>query len=182
MSHFSMKKMGVPGKCPAHVRAWSATEEETLIAMYPASTYREISLKINRSEAATRYRARQLRYAGRLSPKHIAFTPEDDRFIRRNRHLLTAKEMALPLGRSAKNIYRRAKLLGVSMIKCGDLHPSTKYPDEDVELICALREGGMPIREIAGKFEIAPQMVSWLCNKRLSAVDALTRERQEATR
>ena len=33
MSFFSMKKMGVPGKCPAHMRAWTVAEDETLIAM-----------------------------------------------------------------------------------------------------------------------------------------------------
>lgn len=180
MSFFSMKKMGVPGKCPAHMRAWTVAEDETLIAMYPTATFREIGLRLNRSEAATRYHARQLRHAGLLQPKHIAFTMDDDRFIRRNRHSLTAKEIALLLGRSTENIYRRAKLLGVSLAKCGDSHWSTKYPDEDVELICALRDDGMRLRDIAEKFETSPQMVSWLCNKRLMAVDAMTVDREVA--
>lgn len=35
MSFFSMKKMGVPGKCPAHMRAWTVAEDETLIAVSP---------------------------------------------------------------------------------------------------------------------------------------------------
>lgn len=35
------EKMGVPGKCPAHMRAWTVAEDETLIAMYPTATFRK---------------------------------------------------------------------------------------------------------------------------------------------
>ncbi|EAM2929452.1 hypothetical protein Q3P76_003135 [Salmonella enterica] len=49
-----LKPMGTPGKCPAHLRAWTAEDDELLINLYPSMkkaecnlTFREISEKFD---------------------------------------------------------------------------------------------------------------------------------------
>jgi site-specific recombinase XerC len=105
--------------------------------------------------------------------KKRAFTQQEDAFIRHNCRTMTAKMIASHLpGRSAQNIYRRAQLLGVSLAKCGNAHWSTTCTDEDVALICALRDDGMRPSVIAEKFEVSRQMISWVYHRRLTAADA----------
>lgn len=181
MKNFTLNKFGVPGKCPAHNRPWTTDEQNQLITLYPTTTCQEIARVLQRGIPATRYRIHQLRKSGLLpTVKSNAFSQVEDVFIRRNSRTLTANEMSARLpGRSANNIYRRALLLGVSLAKCGDNHWSTTCSDEDVELICALRDDGMSVSEIASKFEISRQMVCWVYYRRLTAADAVRIGRAE---
>ncbi|EDE8443991.1 AsnC family protein [Salmonella enterica subsp. enterica serovar Pomona] len=171
-----LHSMGKPGKCPAHCRPWSPGEEEQLIALHPSMTYAEIAIRLNRGIPAVRYRARLLRLSGRLSCKRRPFTPEDDAFIRDNRHTMTADEMAVHLNRTRGGIYLRVSMIGVSLFKCGDLNPHTKHTDEDVMFIRALRDAGLSFEEIGGKFEISSHVARSLYHHRLTAADACARE------
>ncbi|EMK7045590.1 AsnC family protein [Salmonella enterica subsp. enterica serovar Montevideo] len=171
-----LHSMGKPGKCPAHCRPWSPGEEEQLIALYPSTTYVEIAARLNRGIPAVGYRARLLRLSGRLPYKRRPFTPEDDAFIRDNRHTMTAAEMAVHLNRIRGGINLRAGMIGVSLFKCGDLSPRTKHTDEDVMLIRALRDAGLSFEEIAEKFEISSGVARVLYHNRLTAADAIARE------
>ncbi|WP_430488201.1 AsnC family protein [Salmonella enterica] len=175
MTH--LKPMGTPGKCPAHLRAWTAEEDESLISLYPDHTFCEIAAQLGRTKVAVKFRAIRLQREGRLGHKRNRFTPEQDAFIRANRHSMTLAEVAAHLGRkSSADIANRAKRLGVSYRKYGDLHHLTKYPDSDVEFIRALRDGGMIFPEIAGKFEMPKSTASSIYYKRFTAADAIARE------
>ncbi|EJQ3199987.1 AsnC family protein [Salmonella enterica] len=171
-----LPSFGVPGKCPAHVRPWTQDDDERLIALYPSMTYAEMAPRLNRGVPAVRHRARLLRLAGKLPYKHRPFTPEDDAFIRDNRHSMTAEEMAVHLVRTRRGINLRAWIIGVSLFKCGDLNPCTKHTDEDVMLIRALRDEGMRFKEIAEKFDISPHVARSLYHHRLTAADVIARE------
>ncbi|KKF38913.1 hypothetical protein [Hafnia alvei] len=171
-----LKPIGIPGKCPAHLRAWTENDDSFLIAMHPYMVYAQIAKALNRSISATKARAAILRKAGRLPYKHHFFTPEQDNFIRRNRHSLTVVEIAKHLGKSRGTITHRIRILNVSLFKCGDLHPCTKYTDKDVELIHALRDEGLTFREIGEKFEISPDVTRGIYCKRLTACDAIARD------
>ncbi|HAT1683823.1 TPA: AsnC family protein [Klebsiella oxytoca] len=171
-----MKPMGTPGKCPAHCRPWTQDEEEQLIALYPLMNFAEIATRLNRGEPATRYKARSLQQAGRLPFKHHYFTPEQDKFIRDNRHTLSIRKVATILGKKAGAVAFRIKKMGISYFKCGDLHSRTKYPDSDVALICALRDGDMAFPKIAEKFDIPESTVKSIYYRRLTAADTIARE------
>lgn len=171
-----LKTFGIPGKCPAHNRSWTEAEEQLLIEMYPVMTYAEIAKKIRRGEDATRMRARRLRLEGRLPYKHNFFTPEQDAFIRENRHTLSVSEVAKRLGKTRGNIGNRLRILGVSYFKCGDLNSNTRHSDEDVTLIRALRNEGLTFKDIAEKFEVSPDIARALYHRRLIADDAIARE------
>ena len=175
MKNFTFNQFGAPGRCPAHNRPWTTDEQNQLITLYPTTTCEELSSLLNRGIPAIRFRIHKLRESGLLpTVKKRAFSQVEDDFIRRNASTMTAKEIATQLpGRSAQNIYRRSQLLGVSLAKCGDAHWSTTCADEDVALICALRDDGMRPSLIAEKFEVSRQMVSWVYHRRLTASDAM---------
>ncbi|EBL6760883.1 AsnC family protein [Salmonella enterica] len=156
---------------------WTLEEEESLISLYPDHTFREIATQLGRTKAAVQFRAIRLRREGRLGHKRNQFTPEQDSFIRTYRHSMTLSEVAAHLGRKSRTgIANRAKKLGVTYRKYGDLNPSTKYPDSDVELIRALRDDGMIFPKIAEKFEMPESTARSIYHKRFTAIDAIARE------
>ncbi|ECI2309165.1 AsnC family protein [Salmonella enterica] len=171
-----LEPMGTPGKCPACERAWTPEEDELLIALYPLMTCKEITKHLNRTLYAVRGHVQILIQKGLLKAKYNLFTPDEDAFIRANRHNMTLSEVAVCLGRSADNVCRRAKLLKIRYQKLGDLHYATKYPDSDVDLICALRDDGMTYMEIAKKFEMPFSSVVSICHVRFTAADIVARE------
>ncbi|EAO6532005.1 AsnC family protein [Salmonella enterica] len=171
-----LKPMGIPGRCPVCVRAWTPEEDELLIALYPLMTCKEITKHLNRSERGIRARARLFIQAGMLTAKHKPFIPDEDMFIRANRHSMTFSEVGAHLKRRADTVGRRARYLGVSYRKTGDFHHATKYPDSDVDLIHALRDDGMTCPCIAKKFEIPIGAVRSICRNRFTAADTIARE------
>lgn len=171
-----LKPMGIPGRCPVCVRAWTPEEDELLIALYPLMTCKEITKHLNRPERGIRAHARRFIQRGILTAKRKLFTPEQDAFIRANRHNMTVSEVATHLGRSKDCVSKRTRLLGISYRKTGDLHHATKYPDSDVDLIHALRDDGMTCPCIAKKFEIPIGAVRSICRNRFTAADTIARE------
>ncbi|EGQ4787402.1 AsnC family protein [Salmonella enterica subsp. enterica serovar Durban] len=171
-----LKPMGTPGKCPACVRAWTPEENELLIALYPSMTYAEMAGRLGRSTSATMTQAGKLRKAGKLPYKHHYFTPEQDKFIRDNCLTMTIRKVAEVLRKSPYAVVFRAKKMGVSYAKFGDLNPRTKHPDSDVELIRALHDDGISFAEIARKFELHPGTVYSLYHRRLTADYVIARE------
>lgn len=169
--------MGTLGKCPENARAWTPEEEESLISLYPDHTFREIATQLGRTKAAVQFRAIRLRREGHLGHKRHQFTPEQDMFIRTHRHSMTLSEVASHLGRKSRtDIANRAKRLGVTYCKYGDLNPLTKYSDSDVGLIRALRDDGMTFSKIAEKFEMPESTAKSIYHKRFTAADAIARE------
>lgn len=173
----TLKPMGTPGKCPAHVRPWTAEQEELLISLYPSMTYDQIASALNRSVAAIRLRASLLHKRGRLAYKEPRITPEQLRFIRDNRHTMTIEGVAAVLGISPRTVNSKIKDMGISYYKCGDRHPLTKYPDSDVDLIRQLRdEYNLTFREIGEKFDMPTKSCQSIYKIRLTAADAIARE------
>ncbi|EEM2237957.1 AsnC family protein [Salmonella enterica] len=171
-----LEPMGTPGKCPVCVRAWTPEEGELLIALYPFMTCKEITKYLNRSERGIRARARLFIQAGMLTAKHNPFTPDEDAFIRANRHSMTFSEVGAHLKRRADTVGHRARYLGISYRKTGDFHHATKYPDSDVDLICALRDDGLTFPCIAEKFEMPRATARSLYYTRQTAIDTIARE------
>ncbi|EGR7329415.1 SANT/Myb domain-containing protein [Salmonella enterica] len=129
-----LKPMGIPGVCPAHLRAWTAEEDELLINLHNVMTAKEItSLLPKRTFSAISRRIFILRqlYPDRVSYIKRPYTPKEDKFIRDNYQTMTAKEIAGYLNRSWKSVAVRARDgLGISFYKCGERHPNSKYPDD----------------------------------------------------
>ncbi|EAM1813076.1 AsnC family protein [Salmonella enterica] len=171
-----LKPMGIPGRCPVCVRAWTPEEDELLISLYPSMTCKEMTTRLDRTERGIRARARIFIQRGILTAKRKLFTPEQDAFIRANRHNMTVSEVATHLGRLADCVSKRTRLLGISYRKTGDLHHATKYPDSDVNLIHALRDDGLTCPCIAEKFEIPTGAVRSICRNRFTAADTIARE------
>ncbi|EJN7307272.1 hypothetical protein NRW16_005484, partial [Escherichia coli] len=46
---YALKPMGIPGKAPAHVKAWTQQEDDLLITLYPQHTARDIAGRLGRS-------------------------------------------------------------------------------------------------------------------------------------
>ncbi|ECC3463233.1 AsnC family protein [Salmonella enterica subsp. enterica] len=173
----TLKPMRTPGKCPAHVRPWTADQDELLINMHPHMTYAQIANLLGRTIGAIKWRTNLLREAGRLVYKQTRLTPEQCRFIRENRHNMTHREVAAVLRVPIVTVREKALAMGVTYRKCGDFHPSTKYPDSDIGLIRQLRdEYNLTFREIGEKFDIQPRTCRHLYAYRQTAADAIARE------
>ncbi|HDN7458587.1 TPA: SANT/Myb domain-containing protein [Salmonella enterica subsp. enterica serovar Eastbourne] len=179
-----LKPMGMPGKCPAHERAWTPEEDELLINLYGKKTAAEIAAHLpapGRTICAVKRRMDTLhkRFSGRLGYICHRWTPEDIRFLRRNCHTMTAKEIGnrLKQRRTERAVMIKANRLGISLYKCGDNHPSTLHKDEDVKLLRELRDkSDLTFEEIGGKFDISENVAHWLYNGRMTADDAIARE------
>lgn len=55
------------------------------------------------------------------------------------------------------------KTLGIGW-RCGPEHPQAIYTSHEIALMRELREGGMPVKEIAARFECSKGFVSQVCN------------------
>lgn len=129
-----LKPMGIPGVCPAHLRAWTAEEDELLISLLGKKTAAEIAalLPSKRTPAATLRRIQVLRelYPDRVGYICRRFTRAEDDFIRENCHTMTIAEVAAHLNRTYTSVKNRKETLGVSFYKCGERHHAAKYPDD----------------------------------------------------
>ncbi|HFW3087550.1 TPA: SANT/Myb-like DNA-binding domain-containing protein [Salmonella enterica subsp. enterica serovar Reading] len=179
-----LKPLGAPGECPAHVRPWTPEEDELLANLYGKKTAVEIAARLpapGRTIYAVRNRIDTLR---ELFPGHFGhvchrWTPEDDRFLRRNRFTMTAKEIGnrLTPRRTEKAVTGRADRLGISLRKYGDNLPHTRYKDEDVKLLRELRDkSSLTFEEIGEKFDISENTAGYLYHRRHTADDAIARE------
>ncbi|EIE7939077.1 AsnC family protein [Salmonella enterica] len=179
-----LKPMGTPGKCPAHLSPWTPEEDELLVNLHGKKTTAEIAARLpapGRSFYAVQSRISELRKRfpelfGRI--RHL-WTPKDDRFLRKNCHTMTAKEIGnrLTPRRTEKAVIGRAVRLGISLYKCGDNLPQTRHKDEDVKLLRELRdESSLTFREIGEKFYISKDMAGWLYRHRHTADEAIARE------
>lgn len=176
-----LKPMGIPGVCPKHVRAWTSEHDEFLIKNYSVLEIADIAALLNRTVTAIESRSRVLRNKGISVPyrsKNRPLTLSERRFIQDNRHAMTAPQIAAYLNRHEVTIKRIARKMGLSLQKLGDYHHSVRYSDEDVHLIRALRESENPMtfREIGEKFEISSLTAQYLCSRRATAEDTISRE------
>ncbi|ECH9429809.1 AsnC family protein [Salmonella enterica subsp. enterica] len=179
-----LKPVGTPGKCPAHRRPWTAEEDELLINLYGKKTTAEIAKLLpapGRSAYAVKTRLSDLR---ERFPELIGYirhpwTQEQDNFLRKNRHTMTAKEISNQLTprRTESAVMSRAIYLGISLYKCGDNLSHTRHKDEDVKLIRELRDRfNLTFREIGKKFGLSKDITVWLYHHRHTAIDAIARE------
>ncbi|EBH8950790.1 AsnC family protein [Salmonella enterica] len=172
-----LEPMSKPGKCPAHLRPWTAEDDELLINLYPSMKKKQVAIALGRTASAVAHRVSILQDAGRLPYKKPRLTPEQRRFIRDNRHTMTIKVIAAYLGVGTATIKYTARAMGVSYRKYGDMCSITKYPDSDVELIRQLRdEHNLVFSEISEKFDMHPAVCRKLYAHRLTAADAIARE------
>lgn len=172
-----LKPMGTPGKCPARNTPWTAESDELLVNLYPSMTYNQIAITMGRSVSSVSHRVTLLREQGRIPYKHHPLTPAQRRFIRDNRHTMTIKAVATTLGVCVSTVKYAARTMGISYHKYGDIHPRTKHPDSDIELIRQLRdEYNLTFREIGEKFDIHPLTCWKLYTSRLTAADTIARE------
>ncbi|ENU7736849.1 AsnC family protein [Salmonella enterica] len=172
-----LKPMGTPGKCPAHLRPWTAEDDELLISLYPSMANAQIGRALDRSTGAVVMRVSLLHKSGQLAYKAPRLTPEQRRFIRDNRHSMTIREVADVLGVPCSTVHRAKRDMGVSYRKYGDMHPLTKYQDSDVDLIRQLRDTyNLGFDEIGEKFDISERYCRSLYADRMTATDAIARE------
>ncbi|EEJ6747398.1 AsnC family protein [Salmonella enterica subsp. enterica serovar Oslo] len=177
-----LPSMGGPGRCPAHVRAWTTAEDEILMSLYATVTVDDIADRLNRTRHSVYARACLLRqyYPERMAYKAVPFSQQEDAFIRKHARAMTCQQMADNLGRCADSIRYRAGLIGASLAKCGDLLPRTRFPDSDVKLIRALRDDPHPrrltFREIGEKFDVSGARARDIYYHRRTAEDAILQE------
>nr|EDU9551453.1 AsnC family protein [Salmonella enterica subsp. enterica] len=176
--------MGTPGKCPAHLRAWTPEEDELLISLYGKKTVAEMVKLLpapGRSFHAVKIRLRGLRerfpdLIGYIQPP---WTQEHDNFLRKNCHTMIAEEIGnrLTPRRTKASVTNRAVRLGISLYKCGDNLPRTRHKDEDVILIRELYDNyDLSFKEVGRRFDLSKNMTAWLYHHRHTAIDAIARE------
>ncbi|OOF18886.1 hypothetical protein BZJ17_15860 [Salinivibrio sp. IB574] len=83
--------------------------------------------------------------------------------MRCNAFILTSYQIARKLGRSRASVAQRAMRLGVCLLKAGIDSPKAKYPQEDIDMIRALRDEGLSYYSIARKFEIDKSYIRQIC-------------------
>ncbi|EKJ3120695.1 AsnC family protein, partial [Salmonella enterica] len=81
-----LPSMGVPGRCPAHVRAWTTAEDEILMSLYATVVVDDIADRLNRTRRSVYARACLLRqyYPERMAYKAVPFSQQEDAFIRKH--------------------------------------------------------------------------------------------------
>ncbi len=179
---YALKPMGIPGKAPAHVKAWTQQEDDLLITLYPQHTARDIAGRLGRSYEGVRGRISRLREQGRIGIKQQRLSDEMIATLIRNRHTRSLKELAHMAKVSTRTVTNRLRALGYSLIKCGELHKNAVYSDCIVEIINQLRdEQGLTFREIAQRLshELQPNPTPTLAQRlywRCTASDAVLRE------
>lgn len=177
-----LQPMGRKGRALAHVRAWTPEEDALLIALYPSNPVKDIAVRVKRSFWGIHNRIAVLRSTQPelLKYKRHRFTPDEDRFIRKNARTMTAKQIGEYLGRGRDSVHDRARYIGVSLKKYGELLPFTRISDDDVRLIRELRDAESPrrltFREIGEKFELSEGTVSFIYHRRRTAEDVVLRE------
>ncbi|HAK8205320.1 TPA: SANT/Myb domain-containing protein, partial [Salmonella enterica] len=165
-------------------RAWTPEEDELLINLHGKKTAAEIAARLpapGRTVVAVKRRMDTLhkRFPGRLGYICHHWTPEDIRFLRRNRFTMTAREIGnlLTPRRTEHAVMIKANRLGIRLDKCGDNRHGTRHKDEDVKLLRELRDqSSLTYEEIGGKFDISESVAYWLCNGRMTADEAIARE------
>ncbi|EAM4262973.1 AsnC family protein [Salmonella enterica] len=180
----TLKPMGTPGKCPAHHRPWTAEEDELLINLHGKKTAAEMAKLLpppGRYVYAVKTRLSDLRerFPDLIGYIRHLWTQEQDNFLRKNRHTMTAKEIGnrLTPRRTESAVMSRAIHIGVSLYKCGDNLPQTRHKDEDVNFIRELRDRySLTFPEIGEKFDLSKDTTKRLYYCRHTAIDAIARE------
>lgn len=177
---FLLKPMGIPGVTPKCVNIWTPAEDQILIQNYTTCQLTDIvKLLPERTINGVNQRLRYLRERGLVGRKNKPLTPEELLFIEENAHKLTIKQISKHLERATGTIIKAAYTRGISFIKLGDANPATKYCDEDVRLLRALRNdkkgGQLTFKEISEKFEIPLSTVGKLYRYRHTQEDMVWR-------
>lgn len=133
---------------------YTPQEIKLILDFYPTKRARDIGLFLGRSADAIECKARRL---GLLKNKR--FSKAEDNFIRSHCFSHNAQFVADHLGRSIGSVFMRASALNCSFQKCGDDHPNTFLTSEDVEFIRTLYDEGLPIEDIADKFDASESHV-----------------------
>lgn len=93
----------------------------------------------------------------------------EDKFLISKAGILTLTEIGTALNRSMSSVQTRGRLLRKKGLlkktfqRYGERHHCSKFSDEDVELVRALREEGLLVRVIADKMEMPYQWVGKIC-------------------
>ncbi|EMZ9466763.1 DNA-binding protein [Escherichia coli] len=133
--------MGIPGKAPAHVKAWTQQEDRLLISLYQEHNTHQMAERIQRTRKAVMHRIRFLRNRGLIGRKRKApLSTEAIAFLIKNRHVKTAQEMALEVGCSECTVRYTLRKRGYNLKKCGENHHCARYSDHLVELVTELRD------------------------------------------
>lgn len=105
-----------------------------------------------------------------------AWSEEETKFLIKNSHRMTAKEIAAAIDRSEVSVWSKARYLkktgrNIQLQKSGTNHHLTTHTNDDVELCRALNDNGLTYRTIAKKMEIPLGTVQEWCSyrSRLSA-------------
>jgi DNA-binding CsgD family transcriptional regulator len=112
--------------------------------------------------------------AGKVSTAEIAerlgrnrnffWTQDQLATLRRLAPTHTAAEIGEIIGRTAKAIERAAHRYGISLLKWGENHPSTKLTTAQVRQVWELRQRGMYVREIAEQLGVGYDAVKHITN------------------
>lgn len=94
------------------------------------------------------------------------WTDEQVHFLKANAYRLKAKEIGAAIGRTEGAVHRKARAMGISMLKVGKYNWNCTISDEDIELCRQLHDEGVPQNEIAEKMEISIQHVCNVVNYR----------------
>ncbi|EJN8536994.1 DNA-binding protein, partial [Escherichia coli] len=122
--------MGTPGKAPAHVKPWTQQEDRLLISLYQEHNTHQFAERIQRTRKAVMHRIRFLRNRGLIGRKRKApLSTEVIAFLIKNRHVKTAREMALEAGCSECTVRYTLRKRGYNLQKCGENHHCARYSD-----------------------------------------------------
>lgn len=161
----------------AYVTEWTSEDDALLLNLWETKTAAEIVPYFpGRTKRAIECRLCWMRKHLGVNPKgkSVHFNQEDDRFIRRNCAEKSIAWIAHQLGRTENAIMARGYRLGVSFRKFGSAYHSTKYSDEDVRMVRALRDSEgrkLTFREIGEKLEISKKAAENLYHRRMTADD-----------
>ncbi|WP_187993584.1 hypothetical protein [Vibrio harveyi] len=121
------------------MKPYAPEEDKAISDNADKMTVKEIAKLINRSWQSVRARARKIGVEMRKNPP---YTPDDDKAIRKYAKTKSCEEIGKLLNRTKYGIRARAQKIGVSLVKHGEHHHASVYPNDDVRLVKALIDDG----------------------------------------
>lgn len=142
---------------------WSDIELRVLRCLYNNKvSLHDISLFLCRSYGGVKFQIKKHNLSNRCKP----YTEHDFNVIKKYAGKKSASFIASLINHPLNSVRQYAFRNGISLFCYGDNSSNTKYSDNDVLLMRALYDEGLRGCDIAVKFELTSQMVSYLLFRR----------------
>ncbi|HGS4560878.1 TPA: hypothetical protein ACMDRZ_003003 [Vibrio cholerae] len=139
---------------------WTASEKALIVTHAGKMSADDIALLVGKTKKQVQAKAQSMGISLAFkNSKPKPWTLDDERYIKQNAGVISGVAMARHLGRKVEHVYRKAYLMGVSLLVVGEKHHASIYPDQEIEWCRQLADDGMKAPSIARIMEMSRSFV-----------------------